>query len=94
MISIEHALAGGEVRLAHPLYGEAIRAGLPSLRAREIRSQLAAMVQARGQLTAEESLRVAVWLMDAGHAVPNPVLIDAAAAANLSGDPELGSVTG
>ena len=36
------------VRLPHPLYGEAIRAGLASLRARELRLALAAMVEARG----------------------------------------------
>ena len=34
------ATDGAEVRLAHPLYGEAVRARLPPLRARSLRMRL------------------------------------------------------
>lgn len=91
LISLEGPAPRGEVRLAHPLYGEVIGATVGSLRAREIRLQLADVVRARGPLTPEESLRVCVWLIDAGEAPPAPMLIDAARAANLSGAPDLGA---
>jgi len=91
LIRVDGAEAGAEVRLAHPLYGEAIASALGSLRARGIRLQLAEVVQARGRLTPEECLRVCVWLIDAGEAPPAQVLIDAARVANLSGAPDLGA---
>jgi DNA-binding NarL/FixJ family response regulator len=81
---------GGEVRLAHPLYGEVVRASLPVARAREDRLRLAELVQARDDLTDNDALRVARWLLDAGETIPVELLLDAARAANLSGDPELG----
>jgi DNA-binding CsgD family transcriptional regulator len=90
LISLEGAGGAGHVRLAQPLYGEAIRAGLGPLRAREIRLELAAAVQSRPELTPEDALRVARWMLDAGEPIPSGKLLDAASAAILSGDPELG----
>ena len=81
-----------DVRLAHPLYGEVLAAALPSLRGRELRLSLATSLQQRGALTPRESLRVARWLLDAGEPIPSATALDAAQAANLSGDPDLGSV--
>jgi DNA-binding CsgD family transcriptional regulator len=89
LISVEAASDGGEVRLAHPLYGEAIRASLPSLRAHMIRVQLARLLQARERPRKEDSLRVARWLLDAGERIPEALLLDAADAANRSGDSRL-----
>ncbi len=89
LISVESASDGGEVRLAHPLYGEAIRASLPSLRARSIRVDLARLLQTRERPRREDSLRVARWLLDAGERIPEALLLDAADAANRSGDPHL-----
>jgi hypothetical protein len=66
LVNLRGAGRGAEARLAHPLYGEVIRAGLPSLRAREARLRLAETVQARGSRTPEDSLRLARWLTDAG----------------------------
>ncbi|MGO9752237.1 MAG: response regulator transcription factor, partial [Solirubrobacteraceae bacterium] len=91
LISIQGSDREREVRLSHPLYGETVRSGLGTLRASELRLALAACVQARGELTPADSLRVARWLQDAGAAIPNALLLDAARAANLSGDPELGA---
>jgi DNA-binding NarL/FixJ family response regulator len=91
LISVEAASDDAEVRLAHPLYGEAIRASLPSLRAHTIRVQLARLLQARERPRREDSLRVARWLLDAGERIPDTLLLDAADAANRSGDPQLAS---
>lgn len=91
LIRVDGPAPDAEVRLAHPLYGEAIASALGSLRAREIRLQLAAVVQARGELTPDECLRVCVWLIDAGQAPPAQMLVDAAREANLSGAPDLGA---
>ncbi len=81
----------GLVRLAHPLYGEAIRASLASMRARELRLALASMVEGRGEVGAEGALLIARWRLDAGAPISTPMLLDAARAANLSGDPDLGA---
>ncbi|MGO9960534.1 MAG: hypothetical protein ACLP50_31935 [Solirubrobacteraceae bacterium] len=91
LVSIDAARAGQQARLSHPLYGEAIRSSLPSLRAREIRLTLADRIQAQGELAAGDSLRAARLLLDAGASIPTRLLIDAARSANLSGDPDLGA---
>ena len=44
-----------------------------------------------GELTPQAALRVAQWRLDAAAPIPNEVLVDAARAANLSGDPDLGA---
>jgi DNA-binding CsgD family transcriptional regulator len=91
MISIGGPPADAEVRLAHPLYGDAIRAELPVLRARAHRLALAALIQRRRPLTPDAALRTARWLSDAGAEIPGDLLLDAADAANLACDPALGS---
>jgi hypothetical protein len=39
----------------------------------------------------EDALRVARWVLDAGEPIPSATLLDAAHAASLSGDPDLGA---
>ena len=90
LISID--LPADEVRLAHPLYGEALRAELPALRAQRQRLRLAAALQERTPpLTPETAMRVARLLLDAQQSVPPGLLLDAARAATQSGDPDLGA---
>ena len=89
LITVEDPRGDRLVRLGHPLYGEAIRASLPSLRTHGIRVQLADIVQARERLRSEEALRVARWLLDAGEAIPRALLLESANTANRSGDPDL-----
>jgi Bacterial regulatory proteins, luxR family len=79
-----------EVQLSHSLYGDSIRARLGAIRRHEVLVELAQIVQSRDDLTPDMSLRVARWLMDAGEAVPTPILLEAAMAANVRGDPQLG----
>ena len=55
-----------QVRMAHPLYAEVVRAGLPEQRRRVLLAQLADAVEARGANRREDVLRVAVWRLDSG----------------------------
>ncbi len=91
MVTIDPGSPDAVLRLAQPLYGEVLRGGLPVLRARALRLQLAESVAQRTPLTPDDALRVARWLLDAGAAVPSEYLLDAARAANLAGDPDLGA---
>jgi DNA-binding NarL/FixJ family response regulator len=87
------ALAPGsnEVRFAHPLYGEALRASLPALRARGLRVRLAQTLQKRERLTPEDTVRVVRMLLDAHAPIPSELLVSGADAANFAGDPDLAS---
>ncbi|MDA0180873.1 LuxR C-terminal-related transcriptional regulator [Solirubrobacter phytolaccae] len=87
LVTVSAPADGDAVRLAHPLYGEVIRAALPLVRGHELRVRLAAMVQARAPLRGRDALKVARWLLDAGEAVGPDLLTDAARAANAAGDP-------
>jgi DNA-binding CsgD family transcriptional regulator len=55
-----------QVRIAHPLYSEVVRAGLPARRRQEICRALAERVAARGPHRREDTLRVAIWQLDSG----------------------------
>jgi DNA-binding NarL/FixJ family response regulator len=90
LITVDESMSDPQLRLARPLYGEAIASALPMLRARQIRLRLAEALQHDGPLTPETSLRIARWLTDAGEPVPQPLLIDAGRAAIATGDPDLG----
>jgi DNA-binding CsgD family transcriptional regulator len=83
--------AADEARLAHPLYGEVLRAELPALRGQRLRRQLAEALQERSPVTPETAMRAARLLLDAQQTVPPALLIDAARAANQAGDPDLGA---
>lgn len=91
LIAVEGRLPRAQARLAHPLYGETIRAAVASLHARELQLLLAERVRSRAELSSEDALRVARWLLDAGEPIPTPVLVQAACAATASADPGLGA---
>jgi DNA-binding NarL/FixJ family response regulator len=91
LVTVIGAGTSAEVRLSHPLYGEVIRASLPTLRAREARLALARTVQARSSMEPEDILRLARWLIDAGETMSSDVMLQAARAANLAGDPTFGA---
>src|SRR5262249_29885233 len=78
-----------EVRLAHPLYGEALRASIPALPARGLRVRLAGPLQAREPLTPEDTVRVVRMLLEAHAPIPAALLVKGAEAANFAGDPDL-----
>ncbi len=83
------ATSGEAVRLAHPLYGETVRAGLAPLRGRSIRLALVDVVEARSGFSQDDALRAARLRLDAGVALPTALALEAAREANRAGDPDL-----
>ena len=67
-------VADWEVRLAHPLHGEVVRAAMPRLRARAILLAEADRLQATYPDPGPASLRIAVWRLDAGGR-PDPAIL-------------------
>ncbi len=55
-----------QVRMAHPIYGEVVRAGLPVRRRQQVARGLADRVDAHGTRRREDVLRVALWRLDGG----------------------------
>jgi DNA-binding CsgD family transcriptional regulator/tetratricopeptide (TPR) repeat protein len=68
------SVADAEVRLAHPLQGEVVRAAMPRLRARAILLAEADRLAARSPDPGPASLRIAVWRLDAGGR-PDPAML-------------------
>jgi DNA-binding CsgD family transcriptional regulator/tetratricopeptide (TPR) repeat protein len=77
------------VRLAHPLYGEVLRAGLPPVRLRHVHSELADMVEGDGARRREDVVQVALWRVASGGKVPGDRLLRAARLALAGRDPDL-----
>jgi DNA-binding CsgD family transcriptional regulator len=62
--------SGPDVRLAHPLYGEVVRARLSRVRRARLCRSLAEVTEAAGPLRARDVLRVAIWSLDGGGGSP------------------------
>jgi len=77
------------VRLAHPLYGEVLRARLAPLRLRRICADLADTVEAHGARRREDVVQVALWRVGSGGRVPGDHLVRAARLALAGRDPAL-----
>ena len=75
-----------QVRFAHPLYAEVVRAGLPARRRQEISRELAALVEARGPHRREDTLRVAIWRLDGGGSGSPDLMLEAAHQARFAFD--------
>ncbi|HEX2117996.1 MAG TPA: AAA family ATPase, partial [Acidimicrobiales bacterium] len=67
--------------LAHPLYGEVIRARIPALRAQIVLQALADRVRAAGARRREDALRFATWCLDAGGDMAPDLMVAAAVTA-------------
>ena len=67
---------------------------MPALRCRALRLRLASALLERDPLAPDDALRIVRLLLDAGAPIPPLLLVDAARAANLAGDPELGAQLG
>ena len=78
LVDIETEGAARQVRMAHPLYGEELRAELPSRRRERICRMLADAVEHSGELSAEDALRVAVWRLESGDTEHTELLMTAA----------------
>ena len=77
------------LRLAHPLYGEVLRAQIPPLRLRRIHQELADMVEAHGARRREDVVQVALWRIASGGRVPAGQLLAAARLALIGRDAAL-----
>lgn len=73
---------GRQVRLGHPVYGEALRAAMGTVDQRRVMTQLADLVGDATELAPTERLRVAVWRLDGRSSVEPDLLTDAAQIAN------------
>lgn len=75
--------------LSHPLYGEVIRARIPTLRGQAVRAGLADRVQALGARRRGDALRFATWRLDAGGTMPPGLMVEAATTARDRWDLDL-----
>jgi DNA-binding CsgD family transcriptional regulator len=76
-------------RLAHPLYGEVLRATLPVSRARAVAEQLAGALGGGALRRRDDLLRVGAWQLEAGVAARPALLLEAAGQAAARLDHEL-----
>lgn len=76
------------VDVAHPLYGEVVRSGLPETAARRLRRDLAVAIGRRGDDAPAERLRVARLLLESGQ-VDEERFLDASSIALAHGAPNL-----
>jgi DNA-binding CsgD family transcriptional regulator len=66
------------IRLAHPLYSDALRARCPRSRANQRMRELAAAFTEAGARRGDDSMRIASWLLAAGEPAPADLLTHAA----------------
>ncbi|MGH9114353.1 MAG: AAA family ATPase, partial [Acidimicrobiales bacterium] len=85
LLSIEISHGAELARAYHPLYGEVVRASLPSPRAVEIRLALAGAFEDAG-LASSQLLRVVTWRLDGGSPPALDVLLEATDAAVVRED--------
>jgi DNA-binding CsgD family transcriptional regulator/tetratricopeptide (TPR) repeat protein len=78
-----------QARLAHPVYGEALRQSLPRSRLRRISAALAGAIEATGVRRREDLLRLGRWQLDSGAASDPTLLCRAAQRAGEMFDNEL-----
>ncbi len=74
------------VRLAHPLYAEALRAGMGVLRRRSLHRRLADRLAVVGPRRRGDLVRFATWRLDGGGPVDGPTLVAAARQARQAFD--------
>lgn len=89
LVSVDVDRRRVRLRLAHPVYGEVLRATMPVLRARAIRRGLAEALQVTGCRRRDDLLRLASWRLEGGgHSDPD-LLLAAALRARMLFDPAL-----
>lgn len=89
LVEIETSGARRSIRLAHPLYGEELRAEIGRLHTAELRQRLADGIEARGARRTGDLLRIAMWRLESGDALDGPSLLVAARQAAEFRDREL-----
>ncbi len=74
LVAVQREGRRADARLAHPLYGEVLRATVRPIAARAARRRLADALTARGLERGDDVLRVATWRLEAGQAVAPELL--------------------
>src|SRR5207248_6544455 len=75
-----------EVRLSHPLYGEALRAAMGAVERRGVMVRLADAMADTAKTSRGQLLRVAAWRLDSGSTAPEWLFTEAAEIANAGYD--------
>jgi type II secretory pathway predicted ATPase ExeA len=78
-----------ELRLAHPLFGESVRASMPATRGATLQRRLADGLEATGLRRSGDLLRYAVWRVESGGTAASELLLEAARVAFSRVDPVL-----
>ncbi len=89
IVTVEQAGNRAVASLAHPIYGEVIRAGLARTRVRRLTAALADHLEASGARRGDDLLRLALWRLDSGGALDPSLLLEAAGRALGSFDAPL-----
>ncbi len=86
MVALDTRAGRETLRLTHPLFGEVLRSELTPLRARRLKTQLAAAFETCDSLDPSERLRLVRWRIDVGGDVDPDLMLDVAALALLDRD--------
>jgi hypothetical protein len=78
-----------ELRFAHPLHGEVVRAQMPATRATQVWATLANALESCGARRRGDVLRLATWRLESGGELSADVLVGAAHRAELAFAPAL-----
>ncbi|MDQ1465117.1 MAG: hypothetical protein QOC73_2058, partial [Actinomycetota bacterium] len=81
LVAVNAVPAGPDVSTAHPLFGDVLRADMPTLRLRRLRLALADALETSEQAGPHELVRAAIWRLDSGQADDPARLLAAARAA-------------
>ncbi|MUL65790.1 hypothetical protein BOO86_15045 [Mycobacterium sp. CBMA 234] len=80
LLSVQSEDGQLQVRLGHPVYGEVLRAGIPTLRVASLARALAESVEVSDTHTDEDILRIGKWRLIGGGGEPKTMLAAATAA--------------
>jgi len=75
LITVELDRRRRQLRLGHPLYGDAMRSRCPRLRAWRLQGRLAEAVEAAGGRRIDDPLRIAVWRLESGNGASADLLL-------------------
>lgn len=87
VISLQETADGPVVTLGHPLYGEVLRAGIPALRLRRLRLELAEAIGGLPGARPRDLVRAALWRVEAGEPGDAAALLAAAHTARAFSGP-------
>ena len=81
-LAVVHELEHDQVRLSHPLYGEALRAAMGTVERRRIMIRLADAMAENAKTSRAQRLRIAVWRLESAGPAPEWLFAEAAEIAN------------